>query len=640
MIDESLLKSNFIGRDGFRWWIGQIPPAPYHRQGAEGWGNRYRVRIMGYHPFYESELANDELPWAQVMIPTTAGSGAANQSTDVALQPSDTVFGFFLDGDNAQLPVIMGTFGRTSDVTSKDYKGPFQPFTGYTDKIQKPAKGTLVPNESNETGNAKSQTSPVARAGKTATQTGDVTLSDSIGDEIILSNPCKDTSIDKVTARINNFLKKLEKLQGNISKIRKLIKKTASNLLKDLNAKIGEITKTITEKLTKLLQKGLEVLYKGVFANILAVSGNPVAAHLGGVAAQTAMVQPVKLFQQALKCLVGKVIDSLKGVLENMLTSVTDNITKFTSCVADQFVGAVLNKIVGAIETILDGPLGALSKILSVGFSIGNLVRGAIDAIKGIGSLFQCGQSKDKCKSLVTKITIGGNPAAPVKDAFNSVLGTMNDLKAAGKDLVDFSDFKDPLGTCFGGPPSSCGGPKITIFGGNGSGATAKALMGTVVQTATGSVGSVIGVQLTSGGSGYEFPPFVSIEDNCGQGYGAIARAIIDENGEVTSVYMISEGENYPVEDFDEYGVVDTIVDDPGTGYSDGDRAVDNLGTEYQLSIDKGGIVSAKPININITPDLPLIRIISDTGTGGILRPVLGTPEYQGEIKQVIDCIS
>ena len=124
MIDESLLKSNFIGRDGFRWWIGQIPPAPYHRQGAEGWGNRYRVRIMGYHPFYESELKNDELPWAQVMIPTTAGSGAANQSTDVALQPSDVVFGFFLDGDNAQLPVIMGTFGRTNDVTSKDYKGP------------------------------------------------------------------------------------------------------------------------------------------------------------------------------------------------------------------------------------------------------------------------------------------------------------------------------------------------------------------------------------------------------------------------------------------------------------------------------------------------------------------------------------
>ena len=51
-IEESLLKTNFVGRDGFRWWIGQV--APEEAQGTQingsGWGNRYRVRIMGYHP--------------------------------------------------------------------------------------------------------------------------------------------------------------------------------------------------------------------------------------------------------------------------------------------------------------------------------------------------------------------------------------------------------------------------------------------------------------------------------------------------------------------------------------------------------------------------------------------------------------
>jgi hypothetical protein len=39
------------------------------------------------------------------LIPTTSGSGAANVCTGVALQPGDVVFGFFLDGDNAQIPV-------------------------------------------------------------------------------------------------------------------------------------------------------------------------------------------------------------------------------------------------------------------------------------------------------------------------------------------------------------------------------------------------------------------------------------------------------------------------------------------------------------------------------------------------------
>ena len=33
MIEESLIKSNFLGRDGFIWWIGQI--APEEAQGAE-----------------------------------------------------------------------------------------------------------------------------------------------------------------------------------------------------------------------------------------------------------------------------------------------------------------------------------------------------------------------------------------------------------------------------------------------------------------------------------------------------------------------------------------------------------------------------------------------------------------------------
>ena len=27
MIDEALLKTNFVGKDGFRWWVGQIAPA-------------------------------------------------------------------------------------------------------------------------------------------------------------------------------------------------------------------------------------------------------------------------------------------------------------------------------------------------------------------------------------------------------------------------------------------------------------------------------------------------------------------------------------------------------------------------------------------------------------------------------------
>ena len=70
MIDESLLKSNFIGRDGFRWWIGQIPPeeSMSEQLNKDGWGNRTKVRILGYHPYDDGELPNEELPVMLVRI--------------------------------------------------------------------------------------------------------------------------------------------------------------------------------------------------------------------------------------------------------------------------------------------------------------------------------------------------------------------------------------------------------------------------------------------------------------------------------------------------------------------------------------------------------------------------------------------
>ena len=69
MIENSLMQSNFLGRDGFKWWVGQV--APEEAQGkqinGDGWGNRVKVRIMGYHPDNEVELKNEDLPWAHIL---------------------------------------------------------------------------------------------------------------------------------------------------------------------------------------------------------------------------------------------------------------------------------------------------------------------------------------------------------------------------------------------------------------------------------------------------------------------------------------------------------------------------------------------------------------------------------------------
>ena len=81
MIENSLIQSNFIGRDGFRWWVGQV--APEDAQGSQinggGWGDRVKVSILGYHPENDIELKNEELPWAHVLKSPEAGSGRAGR---------------------------------------------------------------------------------------------------------------------------------------------------------------------------------------------------------------------------------------------------------------------------------------------------------------------------------------------------------------------------------------------------------------------------------------------------------------------------------------------------------------------------------------------------------------------------------
>ena len=296
MLDQSLLQSHFIGRDGFRWWIGQIPPLSTMGKQVEGggWGNRYKVRIIGYHPYSEAELPNEDLPWAQALIPTTAGSGAANVATGVQLQQGDVVLGFFLDGDNAQIPVILATFGRTDSVPSKTFKSPFQAFTGYSNLVDKTKLTKSESNEVKENSNPSPQSITTEQAKQLSTKVGYevVSESDAIGDKIPLANTVKNTQIDKIKSRVENLLKKIKKLQGDLEKIRAEIDKAADKIVKYCNDFIGGMFDFLINGnkdkggtfpgLKGLLKEGLNLLYKSVFSSILAATGNPVAAHLGG----------------------------------------------------------------------------------------------------------------------------------------------------------------------------------------------------------------------------------------------------------------------------------------------------------------------------------------------------------------------
>jgi hypothetical protein len=103
-----MITKDFYGKNSFVWWTGIVED----RYDPLKLG-QVRVRIFGLHTDNESYIKTEDLPWAQVLHPT---NGSNKNSTMVE---GDWVFGFFQDGDYAQIPVVMGVFPGIQSIQSE-----------------------------------------------------------------------------------------------------------------------------------------------------------------------------------------------------------------------------------------------------------------------------------------------------------------------------------------------------------------------------------------------------------------------------------------------------------------------------------------------------------------------------------------
>lgn len=163
----SLFNQGYLGQ-GFNWWIGQIPddsvwrdninPSKFdNKEDVKGWGRRYKVRIIGLHDRGEETIPSEQLPWAQVMYPITAGGGQGEVYQTPGIRQGNFVFGFFMDGPEGQVPVIMGILGNNTQTalqmaTSLQGSSPkaenFSPISGFSDtKDPKGEAKDYVPKE-------------------------------------------------------------------------------------------------------------------------------------------------------------------------------------------------------------------------------------------------------------------------------------------------------------------------------------------------------------------------------------------------------------------------------------------------------------------------------------------------------------
>lgn len=110
------METSFLGKDGFIWWKGVVED----RKDPIFLG-RLRVRIFGWHTDNKLELPTEDLPWSMPSLPLDNGRNP------VGPKEGDWVWGFFLDGPEAQKPIVVGYIPGIDEQPANPEVGFFDP---------------------------------------------------------------------------------------------------------------------------------------------------------------------------------------------------------------------------------------------------------------------------------------------------------------------------------------------------------------------------------------------------------------------------------------------------------------------------------------------------------------------------------
>ena len=293
---------------------------------------------------------------------------------------------------------------------------------------------------------------------------------------------------------------------------------------------IQEIQKRVKEN----IERGAKELYYFLFPN---------ARPKAKAALETAM--------DLISCLFRKIIGQLISILTKFLLDAVNRFINVPLCAAENILAAVLGKLTGFI----DSALGAIMAPVNAVLGAVDLVGDVLSIVQDILSFLSCDE-RPQC-SQIKEWSIYDGPGPGLSLDINGLFNKVKNFASNVTQSVDPNNFNFDLDfsdvfadTCNVGP-ILCGPPTVEFFGGGGSGASGNAIVS--------AVGEILGVDITSSGSGYTSAPFVRFVDGCGKGRGAVGRAVI---GRVNSLNGTPTGT-----DGNTNGVTDVIMDNTGFDY-------------------------------------------------------------------------
>jgi hypothetical protein len=555
----------------------------------DGWGQRIKVRIFGRDPADKEDLPDDLLKMAKISNSPNAGSGGGGNKQSHQLVQGDLVWGFYEDGVDQQIPVIMGVYGHSSQTAlyPGDPKEGFDPRTFYKGKSGDKTVTRLhqtvggKPREQNDDPN------------QTSAANIDKAIDENIKSPI--KSPCEKGGEDAKAIQVvlQNILL--------LSQYAKLAQKSAAG-------NQGYSLAASPDFMTNEIKKGSKIIV-GFLKDLLAKARGVAVSEINksletGVPllfpnAREVAKKGIEKTTDTISCLFNKLIGSLFDLVEGLLKDLVNKYVVGPICAVEDFLAKIIDNIVGQIAEGLESAFDTMNSLfggaLDVVSGALDLISGIFDAIANILEFFTCDEEKN----------------CPVYDGWSLGSGSLAVPSISGS-LAEKLKSKSSGGGGGNCPTEGipCGPPSVSFSGGGGTGATGNAVVSAVS-------GAIMGIDITNPGKNYTSSPKVSISDGCGNGAGAVAKAnigslsdlfdgLLDGNGSsltqgnagytapqgVTDVEMVDVGFNYLRAPNGSVGGGGVTIADPGDAIytnPDGDTSYHETGTTIDV-IEGGGI--------------------------------------------------
>lgn len=673
MLEQSLISPNFLGKESFRWFIGKVTEYKRIQDSNVGGGYKAKVRIIGYHP--DCVLIKDkELPWAHVLVPLSMGCGNGGNTAGTIASGGETVVGFFLDGDNAQQPVIIGGLfsGYNVDHTNTFDKGTcgFNTFqrktSAFNENNVNPETGKATNPKTNATNVPDPKNQVVTEKGAVNTTGSNKTDIGGKAGPVVVSNVqiCdrSETTFGKIVKALRQFLLTAQQITNGFIN-------PALNAIGNIPALVGQVTIVLTDLFSKFILRAKNLVLGQIYKQLESFLGR-------------LLPKDIKLLKQlatdkvvdAIQCGFLKVIKQLAEFFTNFLLELADSAISIPLCAVEALVGSTLSSVAATVNDAIGPAIQEFTtEVGGVIGSINGYISQALSYLDATVNFLTC----DSVQCKVTydySLSVGWIPpesATNFQSALNYPSNAIANASQSATDLINGlggSDAATIPSELSGVIPLDCniasldcGPPEIIFFGGGGSGAAGEAIIDSFNQ--------LIGVNIINPGSGYSQAPYVSIQDACNNGLGAQASAVVGSGGTVTQVIVTNPGSGYlgPIKtDKDPCDVnpitssgsevvgsiVGVSIIRGGVGYKSTD-VITNITCSSDVEIypvvdDRGRIVDVNIVNpgtaIRILPEL---SINTEDGEGAILKPILSfkpiepvTPETNREkVQRVVLCV-